>query len=62
MTKREADLILREQFSVMAKKAKESKTDEDELRFTDAAHKLYISLTTYGGWNGEYKSDSEIPS
>ena len=64
MTKRQADAILRAQFSVMADKAQASKTDEDALRFTDAAHKLYISLTTYGGWNEEYESDSEgtIPS
>ncbi len=48
MTQREADKFMLEQFDYCAKKAREAQTEEEREHFTDAAHKLYITLTNVG--------------
>lgn len=46
MTQREANAFMLEQFEYCVKKAREAKSEEEREHFTDAAHKLYITLTT----------------
>lgn len=48
MTQREANKFMLEQFDYCAKKTREAKTEEEREHFTDAAHKLYITLTNSG--------------
>ncbi len=59
MFKRDADRFLNEQLQKFIDKAKAAKTDEDVIRFTDEAHKLYITLGTYDGFDTTVPIDSK---
>ena len=55
MTQKEANEFMLEQFDYCAKKARGAKTEEERDHFTDAAHKLYITLTNVGVFpNGHF--------
>lgn len=44
MTKREADKLMIERFSHEISKAQAAETDDEAIKHTDCAHKLYITL------------------
>lgn len=48
MTQREANEFMLEQFKYCVEKARNAKSEEERSHFTDAAHKLYITLTQCG--------------
>ena len=51
MTQKEANDFMLEQFEYCVKKAREARTEEEREHFTDAAHKLYITLTQVGAFD-----------
>ena len=51
MTQREANDFMLEQFEYCAQKARTAETEEERDHFTDAAHKLYITLTQVGAFD-----------
>lgn len=44
MTQQEANRLMIERFKHFMEKAQNADSEEDSIRFTDAAHKLYITL------------------
>ncbi len=48
MTRNEADKVMLERFETMIAKAQTAETSEDEVRYTDCAHKLYVTLASAG--------------
>ena len=50
MTKREANRFMNEQLEDFVDRARNAQTDEEKMKFTDAAHKLYITLTQVDGF------------
>ena len=53
MTQKEANDFMLEQFEYCVRKAREAQTEEEREHFTDAAHKLYITLTQVGVFKQE---------
>ncbi len=58
MTQREANNFMLEQFEYCVKKAREAQTEEEREHFTDAAHKLYITLTQVGVFEDKFPASS----
>lgn len=50
MTQQEANKLMIERFKHFMKKAQNADSAEDSIRFTDAAHKLYITLSSAGAF------------
>lgn len=48
MTRQEADKVMLERFETLIAKAQTVETSEDEVRYTDCAHKLYLTLASAG--------------
>lgn len=53
MTRKQADEFMNERFDDYANKARTAETEEDREHFTDAAHKLYITLASVGAFEEE---------
>lgn len=53
MTRKQADAFMNERFDDYANKARTADTDEEREHFTDAAHKLYITLVSAGAFEEE---------
>ncbi len=58
MTQREANEFMLEQFEYCVKKAREAQTEEEREHFTDAAHKLYITLTQVGVFEDQFPTSN----
>lgn len=55
----EANDFMLEQFEYCAQMARVAKTEEERDHFTDAAHKLYITLTQVGAFeNGAFPASN----
>lgn len=53
MTKYEANRFMNEQFDNFVERARNAQSDEEQMKFTDAAHKLFITLTQVDGFEAE---------
>ena len=53
MTQKEANKFMNEQFENFAQKAQSTENDDEEIKFTDAAHKLFITLTQTNAFEEE---------
>lgn len=53
MTQKEANKFMNEQFENFAQKAQSTENDDEEIKFTDAAHKLFITLTQMNAFEEE---------
>lgn len=67
MTRKQADAFMNKQFDLFADKAQKAETFEEQEHFTDAAHKLYITLASAGAFEEEAEkgfqmSDSKFKS
>ena len=67
MTRKQADAFMNERFDEYAEKARNAETEEEREHFTDAAHKLYITLASAGVFEEETEkgfplSDSKFKS
>ena len=48
MTRQEADKVMLKRFETLIAKAQTAESSEDEVRYTDCAHKLYVTLASAG--------------
>lgn len=46
MTQKQADKFMNGMFEEFVSRVQNAKTDDEAIRFTDEAHKLYITLST----------------
>lgn len=53
MKQSEANKLLIQRFKAAIKKAKKAETFEEEINYTDCAHKLYITLSNAGAFENE---------
>lgn len=53
MTKEQANKFMNERFDDYANKARTAETEERQEHFTDAAHKLYITLASADAFEKE---------
>lgn len=62
MTRQEADRVMLERFKTMIAKAQTAKTSEDEVRYTDCAHKLYVTLASAGIFDSNENNTAHLGS
>ncbi len=53
MTQKEANAVMVERFEQLIADAQETDSVEEHIRITDCAHKLFITLTNAGAFEGE---------
>ena len=62
MTKSEANRFMNEQFDNFAHRARNAETVEEEMKFTDAAHKIFITLTEVDAFESESGNTANLGS
>lgn len=62
MTKSEANRFMNEQLEGFVEKARTAESDEEQMKFTDAAHKIYITLTQVDGFEPESGNTASLGS
>ena len=53
MTQAEANKFMNDMFEEFVSRVQNAGTDEEKLKFTDEAHKLYITLSTANAFESE---------
>ena len=62
MTKAEANRFMNEQLEKFVERARNAQLDEETMKFTDAAHKIYITLTQVDGFEPESGNTANLGS
>ena len=62
MTRSEANRFMNEQLESFVERARTAQSDEEQMKFTDAAHKIYITLTQVDGFESESGSTATLGS